>query len=105
MRCKARVLARFPDARLVAAAQWPDGSGTRYWRVIAGPEYSPDTQFLDVHDPDDRWTQGTTAAWRSAHTWCFREARKNSELLARHNRLLETKIGTSPWRNAWGSER
>ncbi len=88
MRYKSKVLARFPDARLVVCAEWPDGSGPRYHRVISGETYGPDAVFLDVHNPDSSWTQGPTAAWRSAYAWCKRNpAPKAAEISPREEFL------------------
>lgn len=68
MRAKARVLAEYPDARLVAVERYKFGGV--YWRVYAGE------RPLDIHrhsnevrfdsDYEGFVVQGATAAWRSA---------------------------------------
>ena len=63
MRYKAKVLARFPEARLEVRTRWQNGDA-RHYSVMSG------MQRIDIYNDHD--TQGTTAAWRSALAWCYR---------------------------------
>ena len=65
MRCKSKVLARFPDARLDVLRRYDDGT-PRYCAVFSG------ARRLDINNPDDGSNQLPTQAWRSAYYWGVR---------------------------------
>ena len=81
MRYKAKVLARFPDARLSVERreQWGEPNPA-YVTVMAGQPTGSDeegwdyssVQRLDIHADDGRQRQLAAAAWRSAYFWCVR---------------------------------
>lgn len=86
MRYKAKVLARFPDARTVTLETWP-WCEPRYVAVVTGHPTGSDEDGwdyskrvrLDIHVPDGRTQQLATAAWQSAYFWMVRNPEVEAE--------------------------
>jgi len=74
MRYKAKVLSRFPDAKPVVVARWPEGE-VKYVQIWADPNQRP-TIALDANEC--LYRSSATAAWRSAYYWCVRNPQQKA---------------------------